>query len=169
MQSDRSLILRDFFLDALAADASSKQWLVDIDKERDELRTSVSKILGDDVLSDLTAQQEAKLQQWTEAPKTDKDFNDATRKLHLLSQKWLSISQDTEDFQSQLKFLRDSNKTFAKRFNCWQNDQGADLDDSFKTLQSQSEICMRWTKTYRSRTEVCINLVSRNIISAMRT
>lgn len=44
LQNDSSVVFRDFFLDALAADASSKQWLLDINKVRDELLKTVRRI-----------------------------------------------------------------------------------------------------------------------------
>lgn len=44
LQNERGLVLRDFLLDALAADVSSKQWLLDIHKVRDELLKAVSRM-----------------------------------------------------------------------------------------------------------------------------
>ena len=92
-------------------------------------------------------------------------YNDATRRLHRLSQKWLSLGQDCEDFHIQLTFLIKTCTTFTKGTATWKRDSVASVCDHLKALQSQAAICRRWTKNYRERTSICINLVSLMLFS----
>ncbi|KAF2448907.1 hypothetical protein P171DRAFT_221390 [Karstenula rhodostoma CBS 690.94] len=64
----------DSLLDALAADVSSKKWLVDIGIRRDDLRMK-----------------ENKFDEWAKTQKSNAEFKEITPELHRLSRDWVSM------------------------------------------------------------------------------
>jgi hypothetical protein len=92
------------------------------------------------------------------------DFDEATRKLHELSHKWLALSQDLKILQAQLDFLRDGypklEEALQKGTKSWSATRTANVENVFDVLRSQCDICVRWSQTYRERTEIHINRVS---------
>ncbi|KAF1360582.1 hypothetical protein EJ07DRAFT_115890, partial [Lizonia empirigonia] len=146
LEGENSFTYPDFLVDVLAADASSKKWLVDINTERDKLRTW-----------------ETQFDNWTKSTPPESELNRATYDLHRLSREWLSIGQDCEDFQIQLAFLKDSyaalTETLEKHTKSWVIDRTTNIRDFLAVLQSQNDISLRWTKSYRERTSICINLL----------
>jgi hypothetical protein len=68
------------------------------------------------------------------------------------------------DFNVQLEFLHDAYVSYKKKVEVqtqpWMVDDKVDMCESFNYLRSQSDICMRWTRTYHERTNIRINLVS---------
>ncbi|PSN71711.1 hypothetical protein BS50DRAFT_234525 [Corynespora cassiicola Philippines] len=140
LQADPSLAYRDFFLDALCADDSLKQWQIDIGQRRSLLLYHERKYENEDI-----------------------DFDGATKQLHRLSRDLNTIGQDCRDFDAQLGFL---NKTYHKYMNKlqdsknnWRVDKSRDMGETFEALKSQCDNCARWAVVYRERTNIRINLL----------
>lgn len=92
------------------------------------------------------------------------DFKLATTQLHRLARQWLTLGQDSKDFQAQMNFLRESYVIYMNNLGLqsvpWGVDKTVDMSESFATLISQCDTCIRWTNVYHGRTNLRIDLVS---------
>lgn len=83
-----------------------------------------------------------------------------TDRLHRLVRHWSGLRQDCEDLQAQLKFLHDTyNKVKESKNSKDIMDRTVDAGESFEALESQCDICVRWTQVYLDRTHARIGLV----------
>jgi hypothetical protein len=68
------------------------------------------------------------------------------------------------DFNVQLVFLHNAYILYKKKVEArthpWVIGDNVNMCESFDYLKSQTDICMRWTRTYHERTNIRINLVS---------
>ncbi|KAF2828409.1 hypothetical protein CC86DRAFT_465246 [Ophiobolus disseminans] len=140
IKSQPSVAYRDFFLDALVADDSLKQWQFEISHRRDALQIFEKQYEDEHI-----------------------DFHSSTIQLHRLSRHWLTLGQDCMDFHVQLKFLSEAYISYTKAVSAqkpaWNHDKAVNMYESFGTLISQCDICMRWTRQYHERTNLRINLL----------
>lgn len=87
-----------------------------------------------------------------------------TIQLHQLARHWLTLGQDSQDFQAQLVFLHESYVTFREVLGAqstpWPLDKTVNMCESFDMLRSQCDTCIRWTSIYHDRTKLRIDLVS---------
>jgi hypothetical protein len=156
MKNKPDLLHRDFLIDSLAADDSLKQWQYEIGHRRDMLQEYVSLSGLDSALIADTQQEKSYDDQAT-------DFRVATVELHRLARHWLTLGQDSHDFNAQLGFLRESYVIYKEALgpsaSSWGFDK-VDMRESFDMLISQCDTCIRWTNVYHDRTSLRINLVS---------
>ncbi|ORY16147.1 hypothetical protein BCR34DRAFT_476681, partial [Clohesyomyces aquaticus] len=138
-----SFAYRDFSLDALAADESSRQWRIEIGNRARQLYSHEDRSDEDEI---------------------DNHYvHNGTRQLHKLTTDWNTLGQDCTDLAMQINFLQ---RTYSKYMallqddkNAWMVDRSSDMGETFEVLGSNCSNCARWTSVYKERTNIRINLL----------
>ncbi|KAJ4377402.1 hypothetical protein N0V83_000227 [Neocucurbitaria cava] len=126
VNTNPSIMHRDFFPDTLVADDSLKQWQYEIGHRRDTLQKYV-------YISSHSSVMHQKLISPKEKQYEDEGIDSklATIQLHRLDRHWLTLGQDSVDFRAQLIFLRESyvkyKEVLGKQAPGWEIDQAVDM------------------------------------------